>query len=57
MLINIYSVRLATIVQNVLTVAKIFALVIIVLGGFVMLGQGIHFLQEIWAQGLALLSY
>ena len=40
MFINIYSVRLATIVQNVLTVAKIIALIIIILGGFAMLGKG-----------------
>ena len=40
MFINIYSVRLATMVQNVLTVAKIIALIIIIFGGFAMLGKG-----------------
>ena len=45
MFINIYSVKLATVVQNVLTVTKIIALIIIILGGFVMLGKGkIHHL-------------
>ena len=40
MLINIYSVQLATIVQTVLTIAKIIALIVIIFGGFAMLGKG-----------------
>ncbi len=40
MLINIYSVRLAMFVQNALTAAKLLALGVIIIGGFVMLGKG-----------------
>lgn len=41
--INCFSVKIATGLQNVLTCAKLLALVIIILGGFVMMGQGIGF--------------
>ncbi|XP_006816949.1 b(0,+)-type amino acid transporter 1-like [Saccoglossus kowalevskii] len=37
---NCYSVRLATSVQNVFTVAKLLAIAIIIMTGFVRLGQG-----------------
>ena len=56
MFINIYSVRLATIVQNVLTVAKIIALIIIILGGFAMLGKGTKMSSNILNTKTALFS-
>lgn len=40
MLVNCFSVRIATSVQNFLTLAKVLALIIIVIGGFVNLGKG-----------------
>jgi L-type amino acid transporter 9 len=39
-ILNCASVRIAIIVQNVLTVAKLVAVVIIIFGGFVQLGLG-----------------
>ena len=38
--VNVFSVTLATKVQNVFTVAKLVAMLIIIVGGFVMLAQG-----------------
>uniref|UniRef100_A0A8C0ZW16 B(0,+)-type amino acid transporter 1 n=1 Tax=Castor canadensis TaxID=51338 RepID=A0A8C0ZW16_CASCN len=40
MLINFWSSRLSTMVMNVCTAAKVFSLLVIVVGGAVMLGQG-----------------
>ncbi len=39
--VNSISVKLATIVQTVFTALKMFALVIIIIGGFAKLGQGL----------------
>ena len=38
--INCFSVRIATGLQNVLTIAKLAAIVVITFGGFVMMGFG-----------------
>ncbi|XP_004387657.1 b(0,+)-type amino acid transporter 1-like [Trichechus manatus latirostris] len=40
MLLNCWSARLATMLTNVCTMAKVLSLLIIVVGGFVVLGQG-----------------
>ena len=38
--VNCYSVQLAARVQVIFTVAKIIALIVIIIGGFVKLGEG-----------------
>ncbi|XP_042536715.1 b(0,+)-type amino acid transporter 1-like [Dipodomys spectabilis] len=40
MLVNMWSSRLATVLMNVCTAAKVFSLLVIVVGGAVVLGQG-----------------
>lgn len=44
--INCYSVKLATKVQNFFTAAKLIAIAVITIGGFVYMGRG-EFTQEI----------